>query len=120
LIHRHCALADMPGVTIEKRVEPIAIVGCYVPGRRFPLPSSLLMTAVPARVAGVRDIIAVCPRPEPVVMAAALEARVSRLFRVGGAHAIAALAYGTATSPRVDKIVGPGNKYVAAAKSTVA
>jgi histidinol dehydrogenase len=77
------------------------------------------MTAVPARVAGVREIIAVCPRPEPAVMAAALEAGVTRLFRVGGAHAIAALAYGTATIPRVDKIVGPGNRYVAAAKARV-
>jgi histidinol dehydrogenase len=78
------------------------------------------MTAVPARVAGVGEIIAVCPRPEPVVMAAALEAGVTKLFRVGGAHAIAALAYGTDTIPRVDKIVGPGNRYVAAAKSLVA
>jgi histidinol dehydrogenase len=78
------------------------------------------MTAIPARVAGVREIIAVCPRPEPAVMAAALEAGVTRLFRVGGAHAIAALAYGTRTVPRVDKIVGPGNRYVAAAKALVA
>ena len=78
------------------------------------------MTAIPAAVAGVGEIIAVCPRPEPVVMAAALEAGVSRLFRLGGAHAIAALAYGTATVPRVDKIVGPGNRYVAAAKALVA
>jgi histidinol dehydrogenase len=107
------------GVTIEQRVEPLASVGCYVPGGRFPLPSSLLMTAVPARVAGVRDIVVVCPRPEPAVMAAALEAGVTRLFRVGGAHAVAALAYGTATVPRVDKIVGPGNRYVAAAKALV-
>jgi histidinol dehydrogenase len=108
------------GLSIEQRVEPIARVGCYVPGGRFPLPSSLLMTAVPARVAGVREIIAACPRPEPVVMAAALEAGVTRLFRMGGAHAIAALAYGTKTIPRVDKIVGPGNRYVAAAKALVA
>jgi histidinol dehydrogenase len=78
------------------------------------------MTAVPARVAGVREIIAVCPRPEPAVMAAAEEAGVTRLFRVGGAHAVAALAYGTQTVPRVDKIVGPGNRYVAAAKAIVA
>jgi histidinol dehydrogenase len=109
-----------PGVTVEQRVEPLARVGCYVPGGRFPLPSSLLMTAIPARVAGVPEIIVVCPRPEPVVMAAAVEAGVTRLFRVGGAHAIAALAYGTATIPRVDKIVGPGNRYVAAAKAYVA
>src|SRR3954469_5604877 len=77
------------------------------------------MTAVPARIAGVREIVAVCPRPEPAVMAAALEAGVTRLFRVGGAHAVAALAYGTDTIPRVDKIVGPGNRYVAAAKARV-
>src|SRR5207244_3410347 len=92
---------------------------CYVPGGRFPLPSSLLMTAVPARVAGVREIIVACPRPEPAVMAAALEAGVTRLFRIGGAHAIAALAYGTARVPRVDKIGGPGNRYVATAKAIV-
>ena len=109
-----------PGVTVEQRVEPLASVGCYVPGGRFPLPSSLLMTAIPARVAGVAEILVACPRPEPAVMAAALEAGVSRLFRIGGAHAIAALAYGTPTIPRVDKIVGPGNRYVAAAKARVA
>ncbi|MGE0702976.1 MAG: histidinol dehydrogenase [Vicinamibacterales bacterium] len=108
-----------PGVSIEQRVEPLATVGCYVPGGRFPLPSSLLMTAIPAREAGVREILAVCPRPEPAVMAAALEAGVTRLFRIGGAHAIAALAYGTRTIPRVDKIVGPGNRYVAVAKAIV-
>ena len=118
-IPKHWDLDVTRGVSIEQRVEPLARVGCYVPGGRFPLPSSLLMTAVPARVAGVGEIVAVCPRPEPVVMAAALEAGVSRLFRVGGAHAIAALAYGTKTIPRVDKIVGPGNRYVAAAKAMV-
>ncbi|HEV8397447.1 MAG TPA: histidinol dehydrogenase [Vicinamibacterales bacterium] len=109
-----------PGVTVESRVVPLDRVGCYVPGGRYPLPSSLLMTAIPASVAGVKDVVAVCPRPEPVVMAAALEAGVSRLFRLGGAHAVAALAYGTATVPRVDKIVGPGNRYVASAKALVA
>jgi histidinol dehydrogenase len=119
-IPRHWDLEVVPGVSVEQRVEPIARVGCYVPGGRFPLPSSLLMTAVPARVAGVREVVVVCPRPEPAVMAAALEAGVTRLFRIGGAHAIAALAYGTATVPRVDKIVGPGNRYVAAAKALVA
>jgi histidinol dehydrogenase len=108
------------GVTVEQRVVPLDRVGCYVPGGRYPLPSSLLMTAIPASAAGVREVVAVCPRPEPVVMAAALEAGVSRLFRIGGAHAIAALAYGTRTIPRVDKIVGPGNRYVAAAKALVA
>jgi histidinol dehydrogenase len=107
------------GVSIEQRVLPLDRVGCYVPAGRFPLPSSLLMTAIPARVAGVRDVIAVCPRPDATVMAAAVEAGVTRFFRVGGAHAIAALAYGTATVPKVDKIVGPGSAYVAAAKAYV-
>jgi histidinol dehydrogenase len=113
-------LTVSPGVIVEQRVLPLSSVGCYVPGGRYPLPSSLLMTAIPARVAGVTDVIAVCPRPEPAVMAAALEAGVTRLFRMGGAHAIAALAYGTASVPRVDKIVGPGNAYVAGAKALVA
>ena len=105
-----------PGVSVEQRVRPLDRVGCYVPGGRYPLPSSLLMTAIPARVAGVAEIIAVCPRPEPVVLAAAEAAGVTRLFQLGGAHAIAALAFGTPTIPRVDRIVGPGNRYVAAAK----
>jgi histidinol dehydrogenase len=119
-IPRHVDVEVGPGISIEQRVEPLARVGCYVPGGRFPLPSSLLMTAVPARVAGVREIYVCCPRPEPAVMAAALEAGVTRLFRIGGAHAVAALAYGTQSVPRVDKIVGPGNRYVAAAKALVA
>src|SRR3954464_13900717 len=108
-----------PGITIEQRVMPLDRVGCYVPAGRYPLPSSLLMAAIPAKVAGVPEIIAVCPRPDVTVMAAAVEAGVTRLLRLGGAHAIAALAYGTATIPRVDKIVGPGNAYVAAAKALV-
>ena len=78
-----------------------------MPGGRYPLPSSLLMTAIPAAAAGVREVVAVCPRPEPVVMAAALEAGVSRLFRVGGAHAVAALAYGTHTSRASTRSSGP-------------
>ena len=112
-------LEVVKGVMVEQRIEPLESVGCYVPGGRFPLPSSLLMTAVPARVAGVRHIIAVCPKPEAAVMAAALEAGVTKLFRIGGAHAVAALAYGTESIPRVDKIVGPGNKWVAQAKAQV-
>jgi histidinol dehydrogenase len=119
-IPKHWDMSIVPGVSIEQRVEPLARVGCYVPGGRFPLPSSLLMTAIPARVAGVREIVVMCPRPEPAVMAAALEAGVTKMFRVGGAQAIAALAYGTARVPRVDKIVGPGNRFVAAAKAMVA
>jgi histidinol dehydrogenase len=112
--------AVLPGVSVEQRIIPLDRVGCYVPGGRYPLPSSLLMTALPAVAAGVGEIIVVCPRPEPVVMAAALEARVTRMFRVGGAHAVAALAYGTRTVPRVDKIVGPGNRYVSSAKALIA
>ena len=118
-IPKHWDLEVAPGVNVEQRVEPLQRVGCYVPGGRFPLPSSLLMTAVPARVAGVPEVVVVCPRPEPAVLAAALEAGVTRLYRIGGAHAIAALAYGTQSVPRVDKIVGPGNRYVAAAKAQV-
>ncbi|MGH9145281.1 MAG: histidinol dehydrogenase [Vicinamibacterales bacterium] len=108
-----------PGVVVEQRVTPLDRVGCYVPGGRHPLPSSLLMTAIPAKTAGVAEVIVACPRPEPAVLAAAVEAGVSRLFQMGGAHAIAALAYGTKTVPRVDKIVGPGNQFVAAAKALV-
>ena len=101
-------MATQPGVVVEQRVTPLDRVGCYVPGGRYPLPSSLLMTAIPARAAGVPEVIVACPRPAPIVMAAARAAGVTRLFRMGGAHAIAALAYGTGTVPRVDKIVGPG------------
>jgi histidinol dehydrogenase len=119
-IPRHFDVDVAGGVTIEQRVEPLGRVGCYVPGGRFPLPSSLLMTAIPARVAGVREVIVACPNPAPAVMAAAMEAGVTRLFHMGGAHAIAALAYGTTQVPRVDKIVGPGNRYVAAAKAIIA
>lgn len=113
-------LSVVPGVTVEQRVTPLTRIGCYVPGGRHPLPSSLLMTAIPAQVAGVSEIIAVCPKIDPSICTAALEAKVSRLFRVGGAHAIAALAYGTKNIPRVDKIVGPGNTYVSTAKALVA
>jgi histidinol dehydrogenase len=119
-VPRSWTTAPVAGVTIEQRVTPLDRVGCYVPGGRYPLPSSLLMTVIPARVAGVREIIVACPRPDATVMCAAIEAGATRLVRLGGAHAIAALAYGTETIPRVDKIVGPGNAYVAAAKAFVA
>lgn len=108
------------GVRIEQRVEPFRRVGCYVPGGRFPLPSTLIMTAVPALVAGVREVVVACPRPEPVVLAAALEAGVDEVWTMGGAQAIAALAYGTERIRRVEKIAGPGNAWVAAAKRLVA
>ena len=118
-VPRAWSFAPSAGVRVAQRVLPLDRVGCYVPGGRYPLPSSLLMTAIPARVAGVREIIAVCPRPDATIMHAAHEAGVSRLFRLGGAHAIAALAYGTDSIPAVDKIVGPGNAFVAAAKALV-
>ena len=111
--------AVAPGISVEQRVIPLARVGCYVPAGRYPLPSSLLMTAIPARAAGVPEIVVCCPRPDAAVYAAALEAGIDRLFRIGGAHAIAAMAHGTRTVPRVDKIVGPGNRWVSAAKSLV-
>ena len=107
------------GITVEQRVVPLTRVGCYVPAGRYPLPSSLLMTAIPARAAGVEEVVVCCPRPDAAVYAAAMEAGVDRLFQIGGAHAIAALAYGTRTVPRVDKIVGPGNRWVSAAKTLV-
>jgi histidinol dehydrogenase len=108
------------GVTIELRPVPFDRAGCYVPGGRYPLVSTMLMTAIPAAAAGVREIVAVSPGPAPATLAAALEAGVARFFRIGGAQAIAALAYGTRRVPRVDKIVGPGNAWVAAAKRLVA
>lgn len=117
---REWRVSPVPGVTVEQRVVPLDRVGCYVPGGRYPLPSSLLMTAIPARVAGVPEVVVCSPSADPVVMAAAVEAKVDRVFRLGGAHAIAAMAYGTRTVPRVSKIVGPGNRWVAAAKSIVA
>jgi histidinol dehydrogenase len=118
-VPRGWSVSPVAGVRITQRVVSLDRVGCYVPAGRYPLPSSLLMTAIPASVAGVRDIIAVCPRPDAAIMYAARVAGVSRLFRLGGAHAIAALAYGTETIPAVDKIVGPGNAYVARAKAIV-
>ena len=108
-----------PGVTIRQRVQPFDRVGCYVPGGRHPLPSTLLMTVIPARVAGVREVIVACPDPAPAVLCAALEAGATRVLRIGGAQAIAALAYGTTTIARVSKIAGPGNAWVAAAKELV-
>ena len=108
-----------PGVKISQRVSSIESIGCYIPGGRFSLVSTLLMTAVPAKVAGVSCIIAVCPRPNPELLATASLLGVEKIVRVGGAQAIAALAYGTKSIPRVEKIFGPGNKYVTAAKQIV-
>lgn len=119
-VPRGWTLRVSDGMTVEQRVTPLDRVGCYVPGGQHPLPSSLLMTVIPAVAAGVREIVVACPRPDPTVMAAAVEAGATRMLRLGGAHAIAVLAYGTETIPRVDRIVGPGNRYVAAAKVLVA
>ncbi len=114
---------DEDGTLLGQKVTPLDRVGIYVPGGKAAYPSSVLMNAIPAQVAGVADIIMVVPTPRgeknPLVLAAAFVAGVSRVFTVGGAQAVAALAYGTATIPRVDKITGPGNAYVAAAKRRV-
>ncbi|MGD0628404.1 MAG: histidinol dehydrogenase [Terracidiphilus sp.] len=114
--------SDSPiaGLTTGQLVRPLAAVGCYVPSGRHPLPSTLLMTAIPAQVAGVSRIVIVSPEPAPETLAAAHLLGITEFYRLGGAHAIAALAYGTATIPRVDKIAGPGNLYVTAAKRLVA
>jgi len=109
-----------PGVVVGQLVRPLDSVGCYVPGGRYPLPSTLLMTVIPAQVAGVRQIRVASPRPAQATLAAAAFLGVREFYRVGGAQAIAALAYGTEEIPRVDKIVGPGNRYVTAAKKLVA
>lgn len=101
-------------------VTPLERAGCYAPGGRYPLPSSVLMTACCARVAGVRDVIVASPRPSPVTLAAAGIAGVDRVLAVGGAQAIGALAFGVQGSPPVDVIVGPGNRWVTAAKQQVA
>ena len=108
-----------PGVKIHQVVRPIDSVGCYIPGGRFSLVSTLVMTVVPAKVARVPKIVAVCPKPNPELLTAAAILGIERIARIGGAQAIAALAYGTNSVPRVDKIFGPGNKYVTAAKQIV-
>jgi histidinol dehydrogenase len=108
------------GVATGQIIRPIAAVGCYVPGGRYPLPSTLLMTVIPAQVAGVERICVVSPQPRIETVAAAAMLGVKEFYRVGGAQAVAALAYGTKTIRRVNKIVGPGNLYVTAAKKLVA
>jgi histidinol dehydrogenase len=112
--------SPIAGLTTGQLVRPLGSVGCYVPSGRHPLPSTLLMTAIPAQVAGVKRIVAVSPKPAPETLAAAHLLGITEFYRLGGAHAIAALAYGTGSIPRVDKIVGPGNLYVTAAKRLVA
>ncbi len=116
---RPWSLEVEPGVTISQLVRPIEAIGCYIPGGRFALVSTLLMTVVPARVAGVNRITVVCPKPNPELFAAASLLGITQIARIGGAQAIAALAYGTKGIPRVDKIFGPGNRFVTAAKQIV-
>lgn len=108
-----------PGVKIRQVVRPIEAIGCYIPGGQFSLVSTLVMTVVPGKVAGVRNVVAACPKPSPELLTAAGMLGVERVARIGGAQAIAALAYGTQSMARVDKIFGPGNKYVTAAKRIV-
>jgi histidinol dehydrogenase len=107
------------GMEVGQIVRPLGSVGCYVPGGRYPLPSTLLMTTGPAQVAGVERIVVCSPKPAKETMAAAYLAGVTEFFRVGGAQAIAAMAFGTETIAAADKIVGPGNLYVTAAKIAV-
>lgn len=107
------------GVRAGQRVRPIETVGCYLPGGRFSLVSTLLMTSIPAQVAGVKKIVVASPQPSQSLLAAAERLGVRSIARVGGAQAIAAMAYGTRSIPRVDKIFGPGNRFVTAAKRIV-
>ena len=114
---------DEHGTKLGQKVTPLDRVGIYVPGGKAAYPSSVLMNAIPAKVAGVKEVIMVVPTPDgthnPLVLAAAAVAGVDRIFTIGGAQAVGALAYGTQTIPAVDKIVGPGNAYVASAKRRV-
>jgi histidinol dehydrogenase len=116
---RPCKLEVEAGVTITQRISPIETIGCYIPGGRFSLVSTLVMTVVPAKVAGVSRIVAVCPKPSPELLSAAKTLGIEEIARIGGAQAIAALAYGTKSIPRIDKLFGPGNKYVTAGKQLV-
>lgn len=113
---RSWSFRDAAGARLGQRIEPLERVGVYVPGGRALYPSTVLMSVVPARVAGVREVVAVSPGAAPIILAACHVAGVDALYRIGGAQAIAALAYGTESVPRVDKIVGPGNAWVATAK----
>lgn len=108
-----------PGVNVAQVIRPIDSIGCYIPGGRLALFSTMIMTVVPARVAGVKRILVVCPRANDGILAAANLLGVTHLARVGGAHAIAALAYGTKRIDAVEKIFGPGNRYVTAAKHII-
>ena len=109
-----------PGLHLGQIVRPLDTVAAYIPAGRYPLPSTLMMTVVPAQVAGVRRVCVACPRPVPEILGTARLLRVPDVFQMGGAQAIAAFAFGTRTVPKADRIVGPGNIYVAAAKKLLA
>lgn len=109
-----------PGLLVGQIVRPLDVVAAYIPAGRYPLPSTLMMTVIPAQVAGVPNICVTSPRPVPEILGAASLLGVENVFLLGGAHAIAAFAYGTKTVPQADRIVGPGNIYVAAAKKLLA
>jgi histidinol dehydrogenase len=126
---RKTALRQMPrpwrivateGIKVSQIVRPLERVACYVPGGRFPLPSTVLMSVIPAQVAGVHEVLVTSPRPAPSILVAADVLGVQKIVRLGGAQAVAAFAFGTESVPRADKIVGPGNRYVAAAKKLLA
>jgi histidinol dehydrogenase len=126
---RECACAQLPrervlehadGRRLSEIVRPLDSMGAYIPGGRYPLLSTILMTVIPAQVAGVETICIACPKPTPEILGVAAWLGVTNLFQIGGAQAIAALAFGTETVPKVDRIVGPGNIYVAAAKKLIA
>jgi histidinol dehydrogenase len=118
-LSRSWKYAEADGTQLGQIVTPLDRVGLYVPGGKAAYPSSVLMNAIPAKVAGVREVVMVSPNADPLVLAAAAIAGVDRVIAIGGAQAVAALAYGTRSVPRVDKIVGPGNAYVAEAKRQV-
>jgi histidinol dehydrogenase len=115
-----CLAEIAPGQSVGQIVRPLETVAAYIPAGRYPLPSTLMMTAVPAQVAGVPNICVTCPRPVTEIYGTARLLGVSNVFQIGGAQAIAAFAYGTRTVPKADRIVGPGNIYVAAAKKLLA
>ena len=123
-VHKNFVVNDTPGVLLGQKYTPIEKAGVYVPGGTAAYPSTVLMDVIPAKVAGVSEIVMVTPAGkdgtvDPVILAAAATAGVTKIFKTGGAQAVAALAYGTQTIPAVDKIVGPGNIYVATAKRKV-
>jgi len=110
---------DKNGIKLGHKIIPLERIGAYVPGGNYPLPSSVIMSVIPAKVAGVKEVIVCSPKIQPATITACKLAGADKIFRIGGVQAIAGMAYGTETIPKVDKIVGPGNKYVTAAKKEV-